>query len=145
MHDLLGRSALVFNDVNHCYNAEFVTKVRERLEPRVGAVKLIPFDKHLRDGAELDFGALRRRTQLAYIDLAAWLAQGFTTAQGCDCDDVGGAPIPNRRVGRTVAAVAPGAHRSDGRRHPCRGGRGCGGADRAPDSGDCGFGRYPAG
>ena len=80
-HDLLGRSALVLNDVNHCYNAEFVTKVRERLEPRVGAVKLIPFDKHLRDGAELDFGALRRKTQLAYVDLAAWLAQGFSTAK----------------------------------------------------------------
>jgi hypothetical protein len=28
----------------------------------------------------LDFDALRRTTQLAYIDLAAWLAQGFTTA-----------------------------------------------------------------
>jgi hypothetical protein len=28
----------------------------------------------------LDFDALRRPTQLTYIDLAAWLAQGFTTA-----------------------------------------------------------------
>ena len=81
MQDLLDRSILVLNDVNRCYNKAFVTKVHERLKPRVGAVTTIPFDRHLRDGAELDFGALRRRTQLAYIEIAAWLAQGFTTAR----------------------------------------------------------------
>jgi MinD-like ATPase involved in chromosome partitioning or flagellar assembly len=80
MHDLLRRSALVLNDVNRCYNQDFFVKVRERLEPRVGGVTLIPFDKHLRDGAELDFDALRPRTRGAYVELAAWLAQGFATA-----------------------------------------------------------------
>jgi MinD-like ATPase involved in chromosome partitioning or flagellar assembly len=80
MHDLLRRSALVLNDVNRCYHHDFFTKVRERLEPRVGGVTLIPFDKHLRDSAELDFDALRPRTRGAYIELAAWLAQGFATA-----------------------------------------------------------------
>jgi MinD-like ATPase involved in chromosome partitioning or flagellar assembly len=77
MADLLRRSALVLNDVNRCYNRDFFVKVRERLEPRVGGVTLIPYDKHLRDSAELDFDALRDRTQLAYLELAAWLAQGF--------------------------------------------------------------------
>jgi MinD-like ATPase involved in chromosome partitioning or flagellar assembly len=81
LHPLLRRSALVLNDVNNCYNGEFFDKVRERLEPRVGGVTLIPFDKHLRDGAELDFDALRTPTQRAYIQLAAWLAQGFATPQ----------------------------------------------------------------
>jgi len=81
MQDLLDRSILVLNDVNRCYNKAFVTKVHERLKPRVGAVTTIPFDRHLRDGAELDFGALRRRTQLAYMEIAAWLAQGFATAR----------------------------------------------------------------
>jgi MinD-like ATPase involved in chromosome partitioning or flagellar assembly len=77
MGDLLRRSALVLNDVNRCYTRDFYMKVAERLEPRVGGVTMIPYDKHLRDSAELDFDALRDRTQLAYIELAAWLAQGF--------------------------------------------------------------------
>ena len=79
-HELLRRSVVVLNDVYHCQNEKFVTKVRNSLGRRVGAVKTIPWDAHLRDGAVLDFDALRRPTQLAYIDLAAWLAQGFTTA-----------------------------------------------------------------
>jgi MinD-like ATPase involved in chromosome partitioning or flagellar assembly len=78
---LIRRSVLVFNDVNRCYNKDFYAKVRERLEPRVGGVAYVPFDKHLRDSAELDFDALRARTQRAYIELAAWLAHGFTTAR----------------------------------------------------------------
>jgi MinD-like ATPase involved in chromosome partitioning or flagellar assembly len=81
MHELLRRSALVLNDVNRCYHQDFFNKVRERLEPRVGGMTLIPFDKHLRDSAELDFDALRPRTRAAYIELAAWLAQGFDTAR----------------------------------------------------------------
>jgi MinD-like ATPase involved in chromosome partitioning or flagellar assembly len=79
-HELLRRSVVVLNDVYHCQSKKFVTKVHNSLSPRVGAVKTIPWDVHLRDGAVLDFDALRRPTQLAYIDLAAWLAQGFTTA-----------------------------------------------------------------
>jgi MinD-like ATPase involved in chromosome partitioning or flagellar assembly len=81
MHELLRRSALVLNDANNCANNDFFVKVRERLEPRVGGVAFIPFDKHLRDSAELDFDALRTRTRRAYIELAAWLAQGFATAR----------------------------------------------------------------
>jgi MinD-like ATPase involved in chromosome partitioning or flagellar assembly len=80
-HELLRRSALVLNDVHDCRNDDNVTMFTEHFGPQVGAVKSVPFDKHLRDGAVLDFGALRRRTQLAYIDLAAWLAQGFSRAR----------------------------------------------------------------
>jgi MinD-like ATPase involved in chromosome partitioning or flagellar assembly len=76
-HELLRRSVVVLNDVYRCQNKKFVTMVRNSLGPRVGAVKIIPWDAHLRDGAVLDFDALRRPTQVAYIDLAAWLAQGF--------------------------------------------------------------------
>jgi MinD-like ATPase involved in chromosome partitioning or flagellar assembly len=81
LHPLLRRSALVLNDINDCFNGEFYEKVRERLEPRVGGMTFIPFDKHLRDGAELDFDALRTPTRRAYIKLAAWLASGFATAR----------------------------------------------------------------
>jgi MinD-like ATPase involved in chromosome partitioning or flagellar assembly len=77
-HQLLRRSVVVLNDVYRCQNKKFVTMVRNSLGPRVGAIKIVPWDAHLRDGAVLDFDALRRPTQLAYIDLAAWLAQGFS-------------------------------------------------------------------
>lgn len=78
-HDLLRRSVVVLNDIYNCYDTKFVTAVRHSLEQRVGAVKTLPFDEHVRDGAVLDFDALRRPTQLAYIELAAWLAEGFST------------------------------------------------------------------
>ncbi len=78
--ELLRRSVVVLNDVYHCQNEKFVTTVCNSLGQRVGAVKTIPWDAHLRDGAVLDFDALRQPTRLAYVDLAAWLAQGFTTA-----------------------------------------------------------------
>jgi len=78
--ELLRRSVVVLNDVYHCQNEKFVTTVSNSLGQRVGAVKTIPWDAHLRDGAVLDFDALRQPTRLAYVDLAAWLAQGFTTA-----------------------------------------------------------------
>ncbi|TDO06493.1 MinD-like ATPase involved in chromosome partitioning or flagellar assembly [Mycobacterium sp. BK086] len=81
-HDLLRRSVVVLNDVYRSADKEFVTSVRNSLGPRVGAVTTIPWDAHLRDSAVLDFEALRRRTQLAYIALAAWLAQGFATTGG---------------------------------------------------------------
>jgi MinD-like ATPase involved in chromosome partitioning or flagellar assembly len=76
-HDLLRRSVLVLNDVYRCQSKNFVAGVRNSLGQRVGDVKTIPWDRHLRDRAVLDFEALRRRTQLAYIEVAAWLAQGF--------------------------------------------------------------------
>ncbi|WP_431236108.1 MinD/ParA family ATP-binding protein (plasmid) [Mycolicibacterium psychrotolerans] len=81
-HDLLRRSVVVLNDVYRSADKEFATSVRNSLGPRVGAVTTIPWDAHLRDSAVLDFEALRRPTQRAYIALAAWLAQGFATAGG---------------------------------------------------------------
>lgn len=81
-HDLLRRSVVVLNDLFDCANPKFLTAVRQSFEPRVGAVKTVPFDKHLRDGAVLDFDALERTTQLAFIEIAAWLAEGFPTPGG---------------------------------------------------------------
>lgn len=81
MHGLLERSVLVLNDLNNCYSREFHKKVHDRLQTRVGAVTMVPFDRHLRDGADLNFDALRRQTRLSYIEIAAWLAQGFPTGR----------------------------------------------------------------
>ncbi|WP_273735433.1 MinD/ParA family ATP-binding protein [Mycolicibacterium septicum] len=80
-HELLRRSVLILNDVHDSADKTFVTKVRETMGRRVGGVTTIPFDEHLRDGAVLDFDALKRTTRLAYIELAAWLAQGFQSAR----------------------------------------------------------------
>ncbi|WP_396911768.1 hypothetical protein [Mycolicibacterium sp.] len=81
-HDLLRRSVVVLNDVYDCAEKKFVTAVTHSLEQRVGAVKFVPFDEHLRDGAVLDFDALRKPTRLAYTEIAAWVAEGFPTPGG---------------------------------------------------------------
>jgi MinD-like ATPase involved in chromosome partitioning or flagellar assembly len=81
LQDLLPRSALVLNDAYHSADTALLTKVRETMGRRVGGVTTIPWDAHLRDGAALDFDALARQTRLAYLELAAWLAQGFSSAK----------------------------------------------------------------
>lgn len=78
---LLRRSALVLNDVYNCADKDFVAKVRETIGQRVGGVTSIPWDKHLRDSPQLDWDALRRETQYAYLGVAAWLAQGFRSGR----------------------------------------------------------------
>jgi MinD-like ATPase involved in chromosome partitioning or flagellar assembly len=79
-HELLKRSVLVVNDVHRCANKKFITQMQQKLGPRVGAVKTIPWDPHLRDAVTFDWGALGRRTQVAFIGLAAELAKDFSTA-----------------------------------------------------------------
>jgi len=78
---LLRRSALVLNDVYDNADNDFLAKVRETIGQGVGGTTVIPWDPHLRDSAQLDFPALRRSTQLAYIELAAWLSQGFRSGR----------------------------------------------------------------
>ncbi len=78
---LLRRSALVLNDVYNCRDKDFLAKVTETIGQAVGGTTMIPWDPHLRDSAQLDFPALRRSTQLAYIELAAWLSQGFRSGR----------------------------------------------------------------
>jgi MinD-like ATPase involved in chromosome partitioning or flagellar assembly len=79
-HELLKRSVIVLNDSHGSANRSFISHVHETLGRRVHAVKTIPWDAHLRDTVTLDFPALRRRTQLALLELAAELAAGFPTA-----------------------------------------------------------------
>jgi MinD-like ATPase involved in chromosome partitioning or flagellar assembly len=78
---LLRRSALVLNDVYNCADKDFMAKVHETIGQRVAGVTAIPWDRHLRDSPELDWDALRRDTQYAYMDVAAWLAQGFRSGR----------------------------------------------------------------
>lgn len=79
-NDLLKRTVVVLNDAYRGYSRAFVKDITGQFSPYVQAVKVIPWDRHLRDAATLDFEALHRRTQLAYIELAAELASGFAAA-----------------------------------------------------------------
>jgi MinD-like ATPase involved in chromosome partitioning or flagellar assembly len=40
-------------------------------------VRLVPFDPHLEEGAEISLERLRRETREALIELAAVVAEGF--------------------------------------------------------------------
>ncbi|OBJ91075.1 MinD/ParA family ATP-binding protein [Mycobacterium asiaticum] len=79
-HELLNRSVIVLNDAHRSASSRFITHVKETVGTRVRTVKTIPWDPHLRDAATLDYAALRKNTQLAFLDLAAEMATGFPTA-----------------------------------------------------------------
>ncbi|WP_204815308.1 MinD/ParA family ATP-binding protein [Mycobacterium riyadhense] len=79
-HELLKRSVIVLNKAGTPAGKGVVAHVTERLGPRVRSVKTIPWDPHLREAATLDFAVLRKRTRLAFLELAAELSEGFPTA-----------------------------------------------------------------
>ncbi len=79
-HELLKRSVIVLNDTHHCASKAFIAHITETVGARVRSVKTIPWDPHLRDADTLDFPALHKRTRLAFLELAAELADGFPTA-----------------------------------------------------------------
>ncbi|WP_101953478.1 MinD/ParA family protein [Mycobacterium intracellulare] len=79
-HELLKRSVIVLNDIHDCASKAFIAHITETVGPRVRSVKTIPWDAHLRDADTLDFPALHKRTRLAFLELAAELAEGFPTA-----------------------------------------------------------------
>ncbi|OSC20295.1 hypothetical protein B8W69_28980 [Mycobacterium vulneris] len=81
-HELLKRSVIVLNDIHDCATKAFISHITETVGPRVRSVKTIPWDPHLRDADTLDFLALRKATRLAFLELAAELADGFPTAAG---------------------------------------------------------------
>jgi MinD-like ATPase involved in chromosome partitioning or flagellar assembly len=76
-HNLLSRTVVVINDAFDNADKEFVDNLTEQFTPYVQAVKVVPFDPHVRDAVTLDFDVMRRRTQLALLEVAAELASGF--------------------------------------------------------------------
>ena len=52
-------------------------KVREFFEARCGSIHVIPFDPHLAEGADVDFGMLKPATREAYLELAGAVAENF--------------------------------------------------------------------
>jgi MinD-like ATPase involved in chromosome partitioning or flagellar assembly len=57
-----------------------ITKFASHFLSHVRAVHGIPFDRHLAEGAEVSREFLHRRTRLAFMGLAAAIADGFGTA-----------------------------------------------------------------
>ena len=52
-------------------------KVVDHFTRRCRAVRQVPFDPHLEEGAEISLERLRRETREALIELAAVVAEGF--------------------------------------------------------------------
>lgn len=57
-------------------------KVYEHFEARCRSVHLIPFDPHLAEGADIDFGLLNSSTSQAYLELAGAVAEKFPRLRG---------------------------------------------------------------
>ena len=49
---------------------------------RCRAVKVLPFDEHLAEGAEIDLERLRPATRTAFVELAAMVADDFPVLSG---------------------------------------------------------------
>ncbi len=54
-----------------------MNKVVDHFSRRCRAVRLVPFDPHLEEGAEISLDRMRRQTREALTELAAVVAEGF--------------------------------------------------------------------
>jgi MinD-like ATPase involved in chromosome partitioning or flagellar assembly len=59
-------------------------KVFEHFESRCGSLHEIPFEPHLAEGADFDFGMLRPETTQAYLELAGAVAEKFSRLRSPD-------------------------------------------------------------
>ena len=75
--DLVRNSVAVINAVRPRTGNVDMQKVVDHFARRCRAVRLVPFDPHLEDGAEISLERLRRPTREALTELAAVVADGF--------------------------------------------------------------------
>ena len=75
--DLVRSSVAVINAVRPRSGNVDMQKVLDHFSRRCRAVRLVPFDPHLEEGAEVDLNRLRRNTRDALTELAAIVAGGF--------------------------------------------------------------------
>lgn len=78
--DLVRRSVCVINAVRPRSGKVDMQKVVDHFSRRCRAVRVVPFDPHLEEGAEIDLDRLRPKTRAALIELAAVVADGFPAA-----------------------------------------------------------------
>ncbi len=75
--DLVRNSVAVINAVRPRTGNVDMQKVVDHFARRCRAVRLVPFDAHLEEGAEINLDRLRRSTREALTELAAVVADGF--------------------------------------------------------------------
>lgn len=75
--ELVANSIAVINAVRPRSGKVDMAKVVEHFSRRCRAVRLVPFDPHLEEGAEISLDRLKRETKEAMIELAAVVADGF--------------------------------------------------------------------
>ncbi len=75
--DLVRNSIAVINAVRPRSGKVDMTKVIDHFTRRCRAVRRLPFDPHLEEGAEIDLERLRPQTREALLELAAVVAAGF--------------------------------------------------------------------
>lgn len=79
--DMVRNSVAVINAVRPRSGKVDMQKVVDHFNRRCRAVRLVPFDPHLEEGAEISLERLRRETREALVELAAVVADGFPGAQ----------------------------------------------------------------
>ncbi|MGH3552818.1 MAG: MinD/ParA family ATP-binding protein [Mycobacterium sp.] len=79
--DLVRGSIAVINAVRPRSGKVDMQKVVDHFSRRCRAVRLVPFDPHLEEGAEISLERLTRETREALIELAAVVADGFPNDQ----------------------------------------------------------------
>lgn len=78
--DLVRRSVAVINSVRPGSGKVDLAKVAEHFAARCRAVRVIPFDPHLEEGAEVELESLSPATRSALLELAATVADDFPYA-----------------------------------------------------------------
>jgi MinD-like ATPase involved in chromosome partitioning or flagellar assembly len=78
--ELVRNSVAVINAVRPRSGKVDMQKVVDHFSRRCRAVRLVPFDPHLEEGAEISLERLKRETREALIELAAVVADAFPSA-----------------------------------------------------------------
>jgi MinD-like ATPase involved in chromosome partitioning or flagellar assembly len=79
--DLVRNSIAVINAVRPRSGKVDMQKVVDHFSRRCRAVRLVPFDPHLEEGAEISLDRLKRETREALVELAAVVTDGFPSDQ----------------------------------------------------------------
>ena len=82
--EMVRNSIAVINAVRPRSGKVDMKKVVDHFARRCRAVKQVPFDPHLEEGAEISLDQLKPATREALIELAAVVADGFSDAQRPD-------------------------------------------------------------
>ena len=77
--EMVRNSIAVINAVRPRSGKVDLRKVVDHFARRCRAVRLVPFDPHLEEGAEISLGRLKADTREALVELAAVVADGFPT------------------------------------------------------------------